>query len=125
MHDIKIQQRSNSTFCCLTITDIAMFSIKFIKGCLCCSSILDIAVMASICIVKFDSHGANEVCFVPETCLQSSKNVRIKINGDYLFVHKNDRQHRARGKLLFTGRIQTSVNLYVQGVSRFFSRIVE
>ena len=60
--------------------------------------------MTGVCVVKFDSHGANEICFVPETCLQSSKNVKIKINGDYLFVHKNDRQRRARGKLLFIGK---------------------
>jgi hypothetical protein len=60
--------------------------------------------MVTICVVKFDGHGTNEACFVPESCLQSSKNVKIKINGDYLFIHKNDRQRRARGKLLFTGK---------------------
>ncbi|CAF3315813.1 unnamed protein product, partial [Rotaria sp. Silwood2] len=57
--------------------------------------------MASICVVKFDSDHANSVSLVPESCLQSSKHVKVKLNGDYLFVHKCDRQRRLRGKLLF------------------------
>lgn len=65
--------------------------------------------MTSICIVKFVGHGMNDVSFVPETCLQSSKNVKIKLNGDYLFAHKSDRQLRVRGKLLFKGKSEKHV----------------
>ncbi|CAF4367106.1 unnamed protein product [Rotaria sp. Silwood2] len=61
--------------------------------------------MASICVVKFDSDHANSVSLVPESCLQSSKHVKVKLNGDYLFVHKCDRQRRLRGKLLFKGTL--------------------
>ncbi|CAF3347462.1 unnamed protein product [Rotaria sp. Silwood2] len=62
--------------------------------------------MASICIVKFDGDGVNSVCLVSESCLQSSKNVKVKLNGDYLFVHRSDRQRRLRGKLLFKGTLE-------------------
>jgi hypothetical protein len=62
--------------------------------------------MASICVVKFDGNDLNEICLVPASCLQSSKNVKVKINGDYLFADKNDRQRRVRGKLLFQGKIK-------------------
>ena len=68
-----------------------------------CSSILDTIAMASFCVVKFNGHAGNQVSFVPETYLQSSKNVKTKTNGDYLFVHKDDRHQRSRGKLLFKG----------------------
>ena len=69
--------------------------------------------MTSICVVKFVEHGANEASFVPETCLQSSKNVKIKLNGDYLFAHKTDRQLRVRGKLLFKGKRENHVFILI------------
>lgn len=59
--------------------------------------------MDSICVVKFTEHSKNQVCFVPEAHLQSSKNVKTKINGEYLFIHKEHRHQRGRGKLLFRG----------------------
>jgi len=62
--------------------------------------------MASICVVKFDENGSNGISLVPESYLQSAKNVKIRINGDYLFADKNDRQRRGRGKLLFQGKIK-------------------
>lgn len=60
--------------------------------------------METICVVKFHEDNVNSACLVPESCLQSSKNVKVKLNGDYLFVHKGDRQRRLRGKLLFKGK---------------------
>lgn len=59
--------------------------------------------MASIYVVKFNDHSKNQVCLVPEAYLQSSKNVKPKINGEYSFIHKDNRHQRGRGKLLFRG----------------------
>ena len=61
-------------------------------------------IMTAICVVRFNDHSNNQVCLVPETYLQSSKNVKTKTNGEYLFIHKDDRHQRGRGKLLFKGR---------------------
>ncbi|CAF1442451.1 unnamed protein product [Rotaria sordida] len=55
-------------------------------------------IMDSVCVVKF---GGNEVSFVPASCIHSAKNAKMKVTVDYLFVDKNDRHRRLRGKLLF------------------------
>lgn len=72
VHHINTQHRSSPIVRCLNITDISMSSIKFIEDYLCYPLLLYVLMMTSICIVKFDGHGANEVCFLPGTCLQSS-----------------------------------------------------
>lgn len=71
-----------------------------------CAFVSDTATIASFCVVKFSDHANNQVSFVPAAYLQSSKNVKTKANGDYLFVHKDDRHQRGRGKLLFKGEYQ-------------------
>lgn len=65
--------------------------------------------MANICVVKFSAVDTHQVTLVPEDCMQSSKNVKIKIGGNYLFAHKTSRQLRARGMLLFTGKTNGTI----------------
>ncbi|CAF1175234.1 unnamed protein product, partial [Rotaria sordida] len=50
--------------------------------------------MDSVCVVKFSG---NEVSFVPANCIYSAENAKMKVNGDYLFVDKNNRHWHLRG----------------------------
>ncbi|CAF4134299.1 unnamed protein product, partial [Rotaria sordida] len=50
--------------------------------------------MDSVCVVKFSG---NEVSFVPASCIHSAENAKMKVNGDYLFVDKNNRHWHLRG----------------------------